>query len=188
MRIFCTLGSALVMTSASSISSSVGAPKPVPKAIAARSALRTDGLAWPAISGPHDPTKSMYSLPSTSQMRQPLPRSMKRGTPPTDPNARTGLLTPPGITRLARLKSSFERSVLTVGLLGLAGESAGFACGVAQSHHGVALLAALVFLGLAWLRAVGTRCRAIALRHPAIRRPFALERRLVFIALGDPSH
>ena len=35
---------------------------------------------------------------------------MKRATPPTEPNARTGLLTPPGITRRARARSFRERS------------------------------------------------------------------------------
>src|SRR5215468_9116779 len=55
----------------------------------------------------------MYSLPSTSKIRAPLPRAMKRGVSPTDPNARTGLLTPPGISLRARSKSLRERVVFT---------------------------------------------------------------------------
>src|SRR5918996_3322178 len=43
----------------------------------------------------------MYARPSTSQRRAPSPRAMKGGAPPTARNARTGLLTPPGITRPA---------------------------------------------------------------------------------------
>src|SRR5215813_8114758 len=38
---------------------------------------------------------------------------MKRGVSPTDPNARTGLLTPPGISLRARSKSLRERVVFT---------------------------------------------------------------------------
>src|SRR5437867_2186702 len=37
---------------------------------------------------------------------------MKGGLPPTARKARTGLFTPPGITRCARAKSSAERSIL----------------------------------------------------------------------------
>src|SRR5712675_624334 len=50
----------------------------------------------------------MYSLPSASHMREPWPRTMYGGSPPTDVNARTGESTPPGITRLARSWSSFD--------------------------------------------------------------------------------
>jgi hypothetical protein len=50
----------------------------------------------------------MYSLPSASQMRQPLPRTMYGGSPPTDLKARTGESTPPGITRDARACSSWD--------------------------------------------------------------------------------
>src|SRR5215470_14976346 len=53
------------------------------------------------MSGPHEPTKSMYERPSASQRREPSPRWMKGGAPPTARKARTGLLTPPGMTRLA---------------------------------------------------------------------------------------
>ena len=47
----------------------------------------------------------MYSLPSTSQTRDPLPRAMNGGVPSTARKDRTGLLTPPGITRCAWSKS-----------------------------------------------------------------------------------
>src|SRR6185437_13910074 len=50
----------------------------------------------------------MYSLPSASQMREPCPRTIYGGSPPTDLNARTGESTPPGITRHARAWSSFD--------------------------------------------------------------------------------
>src|SRR5450755_2624669 len=39
----------------------------------------------------------MYSLPSTSNIREPCPRAIKGGVPPTPRNARTGEFTPPGI-------------------------------------------------------------------------------------------
>src|SRR5215468_8901557 len=60
------------------------------------------------MSGPHEPRKSMYVRPSTSVMRQPSPRSTKKGRPPTPRKARTGLLTPPGMIRWAVAKSSSE--------------------------------------------------------------------------------
>src|SRR5262245_17920748 len=50
----------------------------------------------------------MKELPSASQTRQPRPRRRKRGVRPTEPKARTGLFTPPGITRLARSKSFLD--------------------------------------------------------------------------------
>src|SRR2546425_5105636 len=53
------------------------------------------------MSGPHEPRKSRYERPSTSQMRAPSPRATKNGSPPTPLNARTGLFTPPGMSRIA---------------------------------------------------------------------------------------
>src|SRR4051812_15739579 len=50
----------------------------------------------------------MYSLSSASHMREPLPRTMYGGSPPTDLKARTGESTPPGITREARACSSCD--------------------------------------------------------------------------------
>src|SRR3569832_1244486 len=44
----------------------------------------------------------MYSLPSASQRCEPDPRTMKGGSPSTARKARTGELTPPGMTRSAR--------------------------------------------------------------------------------------
>ena len=43
------------------------------------------------------------------QVRRPRPRAKKRGVPPTERNARTGELTPAGIVRCARAKSSSLR-------------------------------------------------------------------------------
>src|SRR5438270_13903098 len=70
----------------------------------------TTGLnAWPRMSGPHEPTYSMYSLASKSQRYAPTPRTMIGGSPPTDLNARTGEFTPPGITFSARCWALRER-------------------------------------------------------------------------------
>ena len=77
-------------------------PKLVPRRIVSSSASRTTGGACPSTSGPHESTKSMYSLPSTSQMREPSPRSTTNGSPPTPRNARTGEFTPPGNSSRAR--------------------------------------------------------------------------------------
>src|SRR5436190_13574698 len=43
-------------------------------------------------------------------MREPWPRSMNLGTPPTPRKARTGELTPPGITFWARANQASDRS------------------------------------------------------------------------------
>src|SRR5687767_14703975 len=43
----------------------------------------------------------MYSCPSTSYSFAPSPRSTKNGAPPTRRNARTGELTPPGMSACA---------------------------------------------------------------------------------------
>src|ERR1700728_625711 len=44
----------------------------------------------------------MNSFSSASHMCEPFPRTINGGSPPTDPNARTGELTPPGIIFSAR--------------------------------------------------------------------------------------
>ena len=44
----------------------------------------------------------MYSLPSTSRIREPLPEAMKIGSRPIERIARTGELTPPGSRLSAR--------------------------------------------------------------------------------------
>src|SRR5215216_6493525 len=56
----------------------------------------------------------MYEFPSASKMREPSPRSMNRGSPPTERNARTGLLTPPGIRFAARCIRRAERSMASI--------------------------------------------------------------------------
>src|SRR5712691_11485117 len=52
----------------------------------------------------------MKVLPSTSTSRAPYARLMKRGDPPTDLKARTGLSTPPGRIRCARANRRRDRS------------------------------------------------------------------------------
>src|SRR5450631_4369874 len=52
----------------------------------------------------------MYSRPSTEVIVAPCALRKKTGVPPTLLNARTGLCTPPGVTRRARSKYSRERS------------------------------------------------------------------------------
>src|SRR5205085_2847546 len=67
---------------------------------------RVSGSAWPKTSGPQDSTQSRYRLPSTSSRWAPSPRLKKTGSSsPTERIARTGELTPPGISPLARRKS-----------------------------------------------------------------------------------
>ena len=88
--------------SASATSASQGAPKVVPRSSAVPMASTTAGCAWPAISGPHEHTRSRNVRPSASVTRAPEPRAMKSGVPPTARKARTGELTPPGIARQAR--------------------------------------------------------------------------------------
>ena len=63
----------------------------------------------------------MYELPSTSMSREPSPRAMNLGVPPTPRNARTGEFTPPGVTFWARAKSCSERdwSTLTITTIGV---------------------------------------------------------------------
>src|SRR5215468_6035374 len=48
----------------------------------------------------------MYVLPSASVRRAPCALCTKNGSPPTEPNARTGEFTPPGMTRCARSNNS----------------------------------------------------------------------------------
>src|SRR5436190_22488619 len=56
----------------------------------------------------------MYSSPSTSQIFAPFACVTKNGAPSTLRNARTGELTPPGISDWAREKSSDEREVIFI--------------------------------------------------------------------------
>ena len=91
------------------------------------------GCACPRIAGPHDATRSTYSRPSASVTYAPFAPTRKRGVPPTEPYARTGEFTPPGIAVLARLKSwSFVVGAVLIGGLpgrGDAGEVRGAAGG-----------------------------------------------------------
>src|SRR6185503_18019975 len=57
----------------------------------------------------------MYVFPSTSYSLAPLALWMNRGCPPTDRKARTGLLTPPGISCCASSKSLIERVIFIMG-------------------------------------------------------------------------
>src|SRR5262245_17806716 len=50
----------------------------------------------------------MYSRPSSATTRAPHALAMKRGSPPTARKARTGLLTPPGMTARARSKRALD--------------------------------------------------------------------------------
>ena len=53
-------------SSATTIASSVGCAKWVPRATRSRTAATTAGWAWPASATPYPPWKSEYSQPSTS--------------------------------------------------------------------------------------------------------------------------
>ncbi len=96
------------IASASSTSGRVGVPYDVPRVTARCTASMTCGCAWPSSIGPQLPTRSTYSVPSTSKRYGPCARSMKRGVPPTALKARTGELTPPGVTARARSSSAAE--------------------------------------------------------------------------------
>src|SRR3954454_14330166 len=100
------------ISSASSTSPGPGAPNDRPLPAARRAASTTAGCACPRIVGPHEQARSTYSLPSTSYRYGPAARTMKRGVPPTAPNARTGELTPPGVTATARANHCAEVSTL----------------------------------------------------------------------------
>src|SRR5258708_37240596 len=55
----------------------------------------------------------MYSRPSSSTRCAPCPSRKKTGVPPTARNARTGELTPPGISCCERSKRARLRSCIT---------------------------------------------------------------------------
>ena len=57
----------------------------------------------------------MYVFPSTSYSLGHLARWMNRGCPPTDRKARTGLLTPPGMSCCASSKSLIDRVIFMMG-------------------------------------------------------------------------
>ena len=61
-------GTASAISTASSTSRSVGAPKLIPSSAAERTASTVSGSAWPKISGPHDCTQSSRRRPSRVSM------------------------------------------------------------------------------------------------------------------------
>lgn len=63
---------------------------------------------------PHDSTKSIISWPSTVITWLPLAEAMNSGSAPTPRQARTGLLTPPGISSQASLNNFSERVVFII--------------------------------------------------------------------------
>ena len=85
----------------------VGAPKLVPISSALRSASIT-GCGTMA-QNQRSPGADVIDirLPSTSKMREPSPRAMNSGVPPTPRKARTGELTPPGMRGLRPRKQLF---------------------------------------------------------------------------------
>ena len=83
--------------------------------------LITSGWACPSIMGPQDPTKSINSLPSTSVIMHPSALATNSGSQPTDLQARTGELTPPGMTCRAWSNKTAERSVFIVHLVTVQG-------------------------------------------------------------------
>ena len=107
-RTCCTGSTRATISSASSTSFSEGVPKLNPRAVAERTASSTPSCAWPRIIGPQLHTRSTYSRPSTSVRYGPRPLAMKRGVPPTARKARTGELTPPGVTARARSRRAAD--------------------------------------------------------------------------------
>ncbi len=102
-RTFSSDGTASTISSASSTSASVAAPKLVPRSAASRTASTVSGSAWPKMSGPQDMTQSRKRLPSAVSTYAPSPLRTKSGSSsPTARIARTGEFTPPGISSSAR--------------------------------------------------------------------------------------
>ena len=93
-------------------SCTVGVPKDVPLFTASTIAFRICSLLCPRISGPHEQQKSINSFPSASQTLHPSPFEINNGVPPTDLNALTGELTPPGNKLLAFEKSFSELTLI----------------------------------------------------------------------------
>ncbi len=96
------------ISSPSSTSPWPGVPNEVPRDTACCTASITAGCEWPSSIGPQEHTRSTYSRPSASVRYGPLPDTMKRGVPPTARKARTGELTPPGVTAKARSNSDWD--------------------------------------------------------------------------------
>src|ERR1700738_5056298 len=70
----------------------------------------------------------MYSFSSASQMCDPFPRRMNGGSPPTEPNARTGEFTPPGIMLSARCCKRRDCSTLRDVVDGIKSSGEGEGC------------------------------------------------------------
>ena len=91
-----------------SSSASHGIPKDVPPASADSIAARIVGWLCPKSAGPQEHTKSTSSRPSQVSTRAPRAERAKNGSPPTPRKARTGELTPPGMSFFDSEKSSLE--------------------------------------------------------------------------------
>src|SRR5689334_4790434 len=77
-------------------------------------------------------------------MWAPSPRSMNSGAPPTERNARTGLLTPPGRSCCARSNNAAERSVfVTIDSPKIAARRANGVRGVPEKYQPLGLQPAL---------------------------------------------
>src|SRR5687767_9961760 len=97
----------------------------------------------------------MYVLPSTSFTVAPLPSLMKTGVPPTALNARTGELTPPGMSWRALRNADSEFASER-----LASAASGIAANIPVAEAGGAGAAGL-----------GRRTAAGILRDATLRRP-----------------
>src|SRR5574344_1629246 len=76
-------------------------------------AVRIRGWLCPWMAGPQVQTKSISSRSSAVTSVAPCAALTKNGAPPTERNARTGELTPPGMSCWARAKSDSEEGMVT---------------------------------------------------------------------------
>src|SRR5258708_39314204 len=70
----------------------------------------------------------MYSFSSAHRTCDPLPRTLKGGSPPTEPNARTGEFPPPGIMLSARCCKRRDCSTLRDVVDGIKSSGEGEGC------------------------------------------------------------
>src|SRR5271157_5857600 len=82
----------------------------------------------------------MNSFSSASQMCEPFPRTINGGSPPTEPKARTGEFTPPGIMLSARCCKRRDCSTFRVVVDGILAPTRGYLTDKAarllyQRHH-----------------------------------------------------
>ena len=101
-------GTISVRRRAASPCSSISNEQRMPRASPSSTAAVTSGWPWPSMLAPNDVQKSMYSLPSTSQMREPFARAATNGRP-VPRCRRAAAVTPPGSTRWASSKYCSER-------------------------------------------------------------------------------